>query len=142
MGWYFWILFGLAMLVSSIGFKNYVWFISLGYGFSIAAAGLLMLFLFGGTLTAGTVICCVIFFLYDKDLDQPVADGFYFTIGYPGMTSGELARELMYYGVSAICLTTTGSQQQGLRVCTSFIEDHQYEQLEERMKIFSMNNKD
>ena len=64
MGWYFWILFGLAMLVSSIGFKNYVWFISLGYGFSIAAAGLLMLFLFGGTLTAGTVICCVIFFLY------------------------------------------------------------------------------
>ena len=42
-GWYFWLLFGLAMLVSSIGFKNYVWFISLGYGFSIAAAGLLML---------------------------------------------------------------------------------------------------
>ena len=37
---YFWLLFGLAMLVSSIGFKNYVWFISLGYGFSIAAAGL------------------------------------------------------------------------------------------------------
>ena len=61
---YFWILFALAMLVSSIGFKNYVWFISLGYGFSIAAAGLLMLILFGKTLTLGTIICCVIFFLY------------------------------------------------------------------------------
>ena len=62
--WYFWLLFALAMLVSSIGFKNYVWFISLGYGFSIAAAGLLMLILFGKTLTAGTILCCVIFFLY------------------------------------------------------------------------------
>ena len=78
--------------------------------------------------------------VYDKDLDQPVADGFYFTIGYQGMTSGELAKELMYYGVSAICLITTGSHQEGLRVCTSFIEDHQYAQLEERMAIFQKNN--
>jgi aspartate/methionine/tyrosine aminotransferase len=78
--------------------------------------------------------------VYDKDLDEPVADGFYFTIGYKGMTSGELAKELMYYGVSAICLVTTGSHQEGLRVCTSFIEDHQYAQLEERMKIWKANH--
>ena len=78
--------------------------------------------------------------VYDKDLDRPIADGFYFTIGYPGMTSGELAKELMYYGVSAICLITTGSHQEGLRVCTSFIQDHQYAQLEERMQIFAENN--
>ena len=78
--------------------------------------------------------------VYDKDLDEPVADGFYFTIGYPGMTSGELARELMYYGVSAISLLTTGSQQEGLRVCTSFIEEHQYEPLDERMQIFEKNH--
>ena len=78
--------------------------------------------------------------VYDKDLDQPVADGFYFTIGYKKMTSGELAKELMYYGVSAICLITTGSHQEGLRVCTSFIEDHQYAQLDERMQRFEENN--
>ena len=78
--------------------------------------------------------------VYDKDLDQPIADGFYFTIGYGHMTSGELAKELMYYGVSAICLITTGSHQEGLRVCTSFIEDHQYAQLDERMAIFEENN--
>ena len=78
--------------------------------------------------------------VYDKDLNEPVADGFYFTIGYKGMTSGELAKELMYYGVSAICLITTGSHQEGLRVCTSFIEDHQYAQLEERMKIWKANH--
>ena len=80
------------------------------------------------------------YIVYDKDLDRPVADGFYFTIGYPGMTSGQLARELMYYGVSAICLVTTGSHQEGLRVCTSFIEDHQYRQLDERMAVFAENN--
>ena len=78
--------------------------------------------------------------VYDRDLDEPVADGFYFTIGYPGMTSGQLAHELMYYGVSAICLITCGSEQEGLRVCTSFIEDHQYQQLEERMAVFEENN--
>ena len=78
--------------------------------------------------------------VYDRDLDKPIADGFYFTIGYKQMTSGELARELMYYGVSAICLITTGSHQEGLRVCTSFIEDHQYQQLDERMSIFEENN--
>ena len=78
--------------------------------------------------------------VYDKDLDEPVADGFYFTIGYKGMTSGELAKELMYYGVSAICLITTGSHQEGLRVCTSFIENHQYAQLEDRMKIWKANH--
>ena len=78
--------------------------------------------------------------VYDHDLDRPLADGFYFTIGYPGMSSGELAHELMYYGVSAICLITTGSHQEGLRVCTSFIGDHQYEQLEQRMAIFAANH--
>lgn len=80
------------------------------------------------------------YIVYDKDLDQPIADGFYFTIGYPGMTSGELAHELMYYGVSAICLVTTGSEQEGLRVCTSFIRDEQYAAIEERMSIFAENN--
>ena len=78
--------------------------------------------------------------VYDQDLGRAVADGFYFTIGYKGMTSGQLAHELMYYGVSAICLITTGSHQEGLRVCTSFIRDHQYDQLEERMAVFEENH--
>lgn len=78
--------------------------------------------------------------VYDKDLDEPIADGFYFTIAYPGLTGSELARELMYYGVSAISLDTTGSRQQGLRVCTSFIKDTQYAVLEKRMQIFKENH--
>lgn len=78
--------------------------------------------------------------VYDKDMELPVADGFYFTIGYPGMSSSELAKELMYYGVSAISLATTGSNQQGLRACTSFIKEHQYDQLDERMACFAKNH--
>jgi len=74
--------------------------------------------------------------VYNKDLDEPIADGFYFTISYPGMTGGELMEELMYYGVSAISLSTTGSNQEGLRACTSFIKDHQYDLLEKRLAIF------
>lgn len=79
--------------------------------------------------------------VYDMDLDTKVADGFYFTIGYKGMTSGKLIKELMYYGVSAISLSTTGSNQEGLRACTSFIEDHQYDELDRRLAIFEENNK-
>ena len=74
------------------------------------------------------------------DLDEPIADGFYFTIAYPGMTGGELMEELIYYGVSAISLSTTGSNQEGLRACTSFIKPHQYALLEERLKLFKENH--
>lgn len=80
------------------------------------------------------------YIVYDKDLDQPIADGFYFTVGYPGLNSGQLVSELLYYGVSAICLTNTGSDQQGIRVCTSFIRDNQYKELDERMAIFAENH--
>ncbi len=78
--------------------------------------------------------------VYDHDLDQPIADGFYFTIAYPGMTGSELMKELIHYGVSAISLGTTGSRQEGLRACVSFIKDHQYELLDERLKIFEENH--
>ncbi len=57
-------LFVAAMVISAIGFKNYVWFISLGYGFSIAGEGLLMPILYGKHLTFGTVLCCLLFIAY------------------------------------------------------------------------------
>ena len=78
--------------------------------------------------------------VYDKDLDENVGDGFYFTISYPGMTGGELMKELMFYGISAISLITTGSDQEGLRACTSFIKENQYDLLEERLKLFKENH--
>ena len=57
-------LFAAAMIISSIGFKNYVWFISLGYGFSIAGQGALMLFLYSDRLQLGTVVCAALLVVY------------------------------------------------------------------------------
>ena len=74
--------------------------------------------------------------VYDRDMDCPVADGFYFTLGYKDMTGSQLARELLYYGVSAINLVTTGSHQEGLRICVSHMRDELFPALEERMQDF------
>ena len=61
--------------------------------------------------------------VYDMDLDVPVADGFYFTISYPGFTGAQLLEELLYYGISAITLDITGSTRtEGLRACVSQIQ--------------------
>ena len=74
--------------------------------------------------------------VYDRDVSQPVGNGFFFTIGYDGLSGGELLRELLYYGVSCISLSTTGSLQNGVRGCTSRMQDDLYPVLEERMKAF------
>ncbi len=73
---------------------------------------------------------------YDYDVTQPVGDGFFFTIGYGNLSGGELLKELMYYGVSSISLSTTGSEQGGVRACTSRMREELYPVLEERMKEF------
>lgn len=79
--------------------------------------------------------------VYDKDLDEPIADGFYFTVAYPGFSGEELIEELMYYGVSAISLAATGSERtEGLRACVSFISDDQFPVLEERLQAFRANH--
>ena len=49
--------------------------------------------------------------VYDKDGDKDLADGFYFTVAYPGMSSDELLHEFLYYGISAISLVTCGSER-------------------------------
>ena len=79
--------------------------------------------------------------VYDKDIDREIGDGFYFTVGYKGMTGGQLMYELLFYGVSVISLLTTGSKQEGLRACTSFIQDYQYDVLDERLAEFEKDHK-
>lgn len=74
--------------------------------------------------------------VYDRDLDKPLSDGFFFTVGYKDVEGGELLRLLLHYGVSAIVLSTTGSLQQGLRVCSSAIKPHHYAMLDERLRMF------
>jgi len=79
--------------------------------------------------------------VYDKDIDQPIADGFYFTYSYPGYTGDELLKEMLYYGVSAISLSITGSEKlEGMRACVSLVKRDQFPELEVRLKCFHENN--
>jgi aspartate/methionine/tyrosine aminotransferase len=74
--------------------------------------------------------------VYDRDLENPIADGFYFTISYPGMTGKELLRELLHYGISAISLDITGSEREGLRACVSLVPREMFGDLKLRLEKF------
>jgi aspartate/methionine/tyrosine aminotransferase len=79
---------------------------------------------------------------YDKDLDEPIADGFYFTISYPGITAVKLIDTLLRYGISAITLDTTGSDRNdGLRACVSQVPRSLFSDLEYRLKCFNKDHK-
>ena len=73
---------------------------------------------------------------YPKDVTEDIADGFFFSLSYPGMTGGELTSELIHYGVSSINLDTTGSLPPGVRACTSRRREDLYTVLDERMRQF------
>ena len=77
--------------------------------------------------------------VYDKDCDQDVSDGFFFTFGYKDMTGEQLINKLIYYGISAITLAPTGSSREGLRGCVSMISDYQYDELDKRLRLFSQD---
>ena len=61
-------LFALAFVVSlvfsSVGFRKYVWFISIGYGFSVAAIGIAFLVAAHGQIDPACAAACVLFVLY------------------------------------------------------------------------------
>jgi len=79
--------------------------------------------------------------VYDRDEDAPLADGFYFTISYPGFSGSALLKELLYYGISAIALDITGSERsEGLRACVSQTQPAQFAELEARLKAFRDNH--
>lgn len=79
-----------AMVISAIGFKNYVWFISLGYGFSIAGQGVLMLCLYGKSLTLGTILCAALFILYGCRLGGYLAVREFGSSSYKKNMKGEI----------------------------------------------------
>jgi aspartate/methionine/tyrosine aminotransferase len=79
--------------------------------------------------------------VYDMDEGEKIADGFYFTISFPGFTGVELVEELLYYGISAISLTTTGSDRhEGLRACVSLTGQDRFQDLENRVAQFKQDH--
>lgn len=77
------------------------------------------------------------FYIVYNDEERELADGFYFTVAYPGLTSDQLMKEFLYFGISAISLAITGSENpNALRACVSFVRMNQMEILESRLREF------
>ena len=81
--------------------------------------------------------------VYALDGDEPVSDGFFYTVGYvrpdgTEMTGAELMRDLMLLGICSISLSLTGSAQNGVRICVSQLNrPEQFDLLEERLRLFA-----
>lgn len=79
--------------------------------------------------------------VYDKDGEDKISDGFFFTIGYKDMDSETLQKELLRFGVSTISLPCTGSTRKGIRVCVSTMNDpSHFETLDTRLKAFNYDH--
>ncbi|MDE7409228.1 MAG: pyridoxal phosphate-dependent aminotransferase [Muribaculaceae bacterium] len=75
--------------------------------------------------------------VYSMDAERPISDGFFFTVGFDGIDGKTLQYELLRHGVSAITLSSTGSEQDGVRICVSTLsEEHDFEILNNRLKAF------
>ena len=75
--------------------------------------------------------------VYDLDADnRPVGDGFFFTFTYRNWTGEQLINKLIYYGVSAISLISTGAKREGLRGCAASMREDQFDALDERLALF------
>ena len=75
--------------------------------------------------------------VYDKDGERPISDGFFFTVGFDGIDGKTLQYELMRHGVSAITLSSTGSEQEGVRICVSTLSSEEdFNTLNQRLKAF------
>lgn len=79
--------------------------------------------------------------VYALDGGQPISDGFFFTVGYPGLTGAELQSELLRYGVATISLPSTGSRQEGVRVCVSLLNSPEiFDRLGRRLAMFHQDH--
>ncbi len=75
--------------------------------------------------------------VYDKDMDQSIGDGFFYTVGYKELDNNTLLTRLMRCGINAVALNTTGSGQCGIRVCVSrLLTEEDFETLDERLRLF------
>ena len=61
---YLLILLAVALVATLVGYKNYIWFLSVGYGLAVAALGAALLILFAPALKLVTVLACIVFIAY------------------------------------------------------------------------------
>ena len=97
------ILFCVALAVSSLGFKKYIWFISIGYGFSIAAEGVAMLIMFPQNPL--TIAACLLFVVYGCRLGGYLAYREFKSGSYAAHMKGEVKEDVPFGVKIAIWIT-------------------------------------
>ncbi len=75
--------------------------------------------------------------LYDKDGTVDLADGFYFTVTYPGLDWEELSRMFFKCGLGTVSLKIMGSKKTGVRISVSMVDKEKFRVLSERLGQFS-----
>ena len=58
------ILFAVSLAVSAVGWKYFIYFFSLGYGYGVAALAVTMLVMFGASLSWPAAVLCVLLFAF------------------------------------------------------------------------------
>ncbi len=86
----------LPVAISAVGFYRYIWFISIGYGFSIAGIGAALLIYFGitGGLTAVSIVMAALLIVYGHRYI------WFISIGYGFSIAGIGAALLIYFGIT------------------------------------------
>jgi steroid 5-alpha reductase family enzyme len=61
---YLWILLAVSLAVSAVGWKYFIYFFSIGYGFSITALAITLFILFNPAITLSTALLCAVLFIF------------------------------------------------------------------------------
>ena len=79
------------LIVCLIGFKKYVWFISLGYGFSITTVGIMLLILFSNNITLPLILSSLVLIGYGLRLGLFLAIREFKSTSYNKKMKGEIS---------------------------------------------------
>ena len=109
-----------AIIFSACGFYMYIYFFSLGYGFSIAAIGAVMLFLFRESLTWGTALQCLLFMVYGIRLGGYLLIRELKSPAYKKVLSPELTRSRQMGMVPKVSIWISCALLYTLEVCPVF----------------------
>lgn len=72
--------------------------------------------------------------IYDNDEGKPLADGFYFTVGFRDLPGDQLLFTMLQFGLTAIPLSITGSNHtEGVRICVSLTNQEDCKEAAQRI---------
>ncbi len=59
-----WVMLAVCLVICSIGFYKFVYFLSVGYGFAVCGVGIAIACIYGSTLSIWSILMCVLFAVY------------------------------------------------------------------------------